>query len=174
MDSMITDVDINKIMDDVVGMRESEAALNNIQFHKEYQTELPLVYSEPSLLRQVFLNLINNAVDAIKKGGTITVKTGLCPDKYSCVVVSIGDTGMGIPQENLGKIFDPFFTTKPPGKGTGLGLSICHGIIKKLGGDITVASQVGRGTTFTVKIHIEPPMNLRECEEIKDMEFIAR
>ncbi|GAB6057447.1 sensor histidine kinase [Desulfonatronum parangueonense] len=173
MDSMITDVDINKIMDDVVGMRESAAALNNIQFHKEYQSELPLVYSEPSLLRQVFLNLINNAVDAIKKGGAITVKTGVCPDKYSCVVVSINDTGMGIPQENLGKIFDPFFTTKPPGKGTGLGLSICHGIIKKLGGDITVASQVGQGTTFTVKIPIEPPKNLRECEEIKDLEFIS-
>ncbi|TVQ98863.1 MAG: sensor histidine kinase, partial [Desulfovibrionales bacterium] len=111
MDAMITDVDINKIMDDVVGMREAAAALNNIQFHKEYQPELPLVYSEPSLLRQVFLNLINNAVDAIKKGGTITVKTGVCPDKFSCVVVAVSDTGMGIPQENLGKIFDPFFTT---------------------------------------------------------------
>lgn len=173
MDFTIKDVDMNTLLDEVVSMREREASLNNIHFVKEYQQELPLVYSEPSLLRQVFLNLINNAVDAIKKGGGITIKTGLCPDKFSCVVVVVSDTGMGIPQENLDKIFDPFFTTKAPGKGTGLGLSICHGIVKKLGGDITVASQVGQGATFTVKIPIEPPKNLSECNEIKDMEFIT-
>lgn len=174
MDSTIKDIDLNELLDDVVSMREREAALSNITFVKEYQDELPLVYSEPSLLRQVFLNLINNAIDAIKNGGTITVKTGLCPDKRECVVAAVSDSGMGIPQENLDKIFDPFFTTKPPGKGTGLGLSICHGIINKLGGGITVVSQVGQGTTFTVKVPLEPPKKLREYNTvIKDMELIT-
>ena len=83
-----------------------------------------------------------------------TVKTA--PQKNDgqsdLVVIFVRDTGMGIPEENLKKIFDPFFTTKAPGKGTGLGLSICHGIIQKLGGNISVASQVGKGTTFTIKL----------------------
>ncbi|MDI6775800.1 MAG: ATP-binding protein [Syntrophales bacterium] len=148
MESVVKDVELNRLIEEVVSMREREASLNNIKFVKNYQKDLPLIYSDPSLLRQVFLNLINNAIDALQKGGEIKIETVL--DGENPVEVKIGDTGVGIPRENLKKIFDPFFTTKAPGKGTGLGLSICHGIMEKLGGRISVTSQVGEGTVFTV------------------------
>ena len=134
-------------------MREREATYSNIELVKHYETNLPLIHSDPSLLRQVLLNLINNAMDAIQKGGEITVETDI--GEGDSVEIRVSDTGIGIPQENLSKIFDPFFTTKPPGKGTGLGLSICHGIIDKLGGSISVTSQVGKGTTFSIKLPLE-------------------
>lgn len=156
MESVIKDVDMNELLDEVISMREHEASLSNITFIKDYQPDLPRVHSDPSLLRQVFLNLINNAIDAIQKGGEIRVSTQKREDQET-VTVRVTDTGMGIPQENLAKIFDPFFTTKPPGKGTGLGLSICHGIIEKLGGTIGVTSRVGKGTTFAVELPLEHP-----------------
>jgi two-component system, NtrC family, sensor kinase len=153
MESVIKDVDLNKLLDDVIAMRERDANYSNIAFNKKYHQNLPMIYSDPSLLRQVILNLINNAMDAIQKGGEITVETEV--GEGDSIEIRVRDTGTGIPAENLSKIFDPFFTTKPPGKGTGLGLSICHGIIEKLGGSISVASQVGKGTTFTIKLPLE-------------------
>jgi two-component system NtrC family sensor kinase len=101
----------------------------------------------------VFLNLINNARDAIKRGGVIRIETAI--GDGDSIDIRVSDSGPGIPKENLTKIFDPFCTTTPAGKGTGLGLSICHGIIEKLGGDITVASEVGEGTTFTINLPLE-------------------
>ncbi|MBI5584732.1 MAG: two-component sensor histidine kinase [Deltaproteobacteria bacterium] len=153
MESVIKDVDLHKLLDDVIGMRERDANYSNISFIRKYRENLPMIYSDPSLLRQVFLNLINNAMDAIQKGGEITVETEI--GEGDSVEIRVRDTGMGIPAENLGKIFNPFFTTKPPGKGTGLGLSICHGIMEKLGGNISVVSQVGKGTTFIIKLPLE-------------------
>ena len=95
------------------------------------------------------MNLINNSLDAMekKKGGVLTLSTFTKDDQ---VVVEIQDTGLGIPEANLSRLFDPFFTTKPVGKGTGLGLSICYGIIKNLGGEIHVSSQVDQGTIFGI------------------------
>jgi two-component system NtrC family sensor kinase len=153
MESVIKDVDLNKLIEDVLAMRERDAAYSNIDLVKQFHPHLPMIYSDPSLLRQVLLNLVNNAMDAIQKGGKITVTTDI--GEGDSVEIRVGDTGAGIPQENLSKIFDPFFTTKPPGKGTGLGLSICHGIIEKLGGSISVTSQVGQGTTFSIKLPLE-------------------
>lgn len=155
MDSTIRDVDINALVDDVVGMREREATLDNIQILKDLAEDLPIIHSEPSLLRQVLLNLVNNAIDALPKGGAITVRTA--KGEQGGLSFSVADNGIGIPQENLEKIFDPFFTTKLPGKGTGLGLSICHGIIQKLGGTISVTSQPGQGTTFLVQLPAQAP-----------------
>lgn len=100
-------------------------------------------------LNQVIMNLISNAVDSIDGPGTITIETGLEDDLF---VISIRDTGAGIPERVRPKIFDPFFTTKPIGQGTGLGLAISYGIIKDHKGVIEVTSQVGQGSTFTVKI----------------------
>ncbi len=111
---------------------------------------MPLINSDAPLLRQVILNLLNNAVQAIGKNGTVTVITRVADGDQ--VVVHINDDGCGIAKENLTQIFDPFFTTKPQGKGTGLGLSICHGIIERLGGKIAVASEVGKGTSFTLTL----------------------
>ncbi len=161
MESAIRDVDMNALVDDVVGMREREARLSNIEIVKDFSPDLPIIHSEPSLLRQVLLNLINNAIDAIPKGGTITVRTLPNEGGDGGVSFSVSDTGMGIPKENLEKIFDPFFTTKVPGKGTGLGLSICHGIIEKLGGGISVSSQPGAGTMFLVRLPAEAPPEAR-------------
>ncbi|MBF0230713.1 MAG: two-component sensor histidine kinase [Desulfamplus sp.] len=164
MDSVILEVNMHNLIDEVVAMREREASFMNIAILKEYQAELPLIFSDPSLLRQVILNLINNAIDALAKGGELVIGTRIESVKNGSqknnsqndtVVIFIKDSGMGIPEDNLKKIFDPFFTTKPPGKGTGLGLSICHGIIQKLGGSIFAESEVGKGTIFTIKLPIE-------------------
>jgi two-component system NtrC family sensor kinase len=157
MDATIRDVDMNSLVDDVVGMRERDASLDNIQIVKDLEANLPIIHSEPSQLRQVLLNLVNNAIDAIPHGGTITVHTEKSGADDGGVAFSVADTGIGIPRENIEKIFDPFFTTKLPGKGTGLGLSICHGIIQKLGGTITVSSEPGKGTTFLIRLPAQAP-----------------
>jgi len=123
---------------------------------KEYG-DLPLVKCFPNKLNQVFMNLLVNGVHAIEKQGEITIKSWADKDN---AFVSISDTGQGIPEENLNKLFEPFFTTKDVGKGTGLGLSIVYDIVKKdHKGDIEVESEVGIGTTFTVRIPLNNESN---------------
>ena len=102
-------------------------------------------------MQQVLLNILDNAIDAVGRDGTITIRTGAAPDR-SEVFVSVSDTGEGIPPELLSRIFDPFYTTKKVGEGTGLGLAICHSILEKLGGRIHAASAPGQGATFTVTL----------------------
>lgn len=114
---------------------------------------LPLVKCLASQLNQVFMNLIVNASHAIKESGVITIRTGVDGE---WVWVEVSDTGVGIPAENLPRIFDPFFTTKPVGQGTGLGLSLSYNIVQKHSGRIDVISEVGKGTTFTVHLPIDP------------------
>ncbi len=113
--------------------------------------DIPLVRCNLGQLNQVFINLLVNAAQAIEKQGEITVKTWHAGDY---VYVSVADTGSGIPEEKIGRIFEPFFTTKEVGKGTGLGLSIAYDIVKKHTGEIEVASEVDKGTTFTIKIPV--------------------
>ncbi|MFY0568530.1 ATP-binding protein [Archangium lansingense] len=121
---------------------------------------VPLVHADASRLGQVFLNLLINAVQALPEEGSTqnTITVGVRLDTSGRVAVDVSDTGAGIPPEVLARIFDPFFTTKPVGKGTGLGLSICHGIIRGFGGEISVHSEVGRGTTFTVLLPAMQPV----------------
>jgi two-component system NtrC family sensor kinase len=114
--------------------------------------ELPPVTCHAQQLNQVFMNLLVNAAHAIEKQGTITVRTRA---EGGSACVSITDTGCGIPEEIRSRIFEPFFTTKDVGKGTGLGLSISYDIVKRHGGSLEVDSEVGRGTTFTVRLPIE-------------------
>jgi two-component system, NtrC family, sensor kinase len=147
-DPKVREVQLNDILGEIADLSEQRARYSNVKINKHLSGDLPLVHASPSELQQVFLNLINNAIDAIgPNGGSIDITTRV--DDHQ-VVVDVGDSGQGIPKANLVRIFDPFFTTKPVGKGTGLGLSICYGIIKKLGGDISVNSAVGLGTTFHV------------------------
>ncbi|WP_045211205.1 sensor histidine kinase [Desulfonatronovibrio magnus] len=153
MDATLRKVDLNQLIDEVAALREKEATLYSIKFIRDYDETLPMILTDSSQVRQVLFNLINNAIDAIDKNGEIHLSTR--KNKDSSVAITIRDTGTGIHQENLTRIFDPFFTTKEPGKGTGLGLSICHGIIEKLGGTIFVASKVGEGTTFTIRLPLE-------------------
>jgi len=140
---------VSEVIEGMTRLVEKEAQKNNVTITREYQADLPPVFGDPPLLRQVVLNLLTNAAYAIGQDGAITITTRAAGD---AVEIIITDTGAGIPPGNLAKVFDPFFTTKPAGQGTGLGLSICYGIIQKMGGRISVESQVGRGTAFTVSL----------------------
>jgi two-component system NtrC family sensor kinase len=149
-DPVIQAVEVNRIIENMTMLVEKEARHKNITIVRHYDATLPVIYSDAPQLRQVILNFLTNATQAIGKDGVVTITTR--PSNDDAVDIVISDTGCGIPEANLGKIFDPFFTTKPPGQGTGLGLSICHGIILRLGGRIAVASTVGQGTEFTITL----------------------
>jgi two-component system NtrC family sensor kinase len=151
-DSRVNEINLNELLEDIVALSSQRAKFTNVVIKTDFQEDLPLVKVSSSEMQQVFINLVNNSLDAMeKRGGTITIKSSVAGDY---VVVEVMDNGPGIPKANLSRIFDPFFTTKPVGKGTGLGLSIVYGIIKKLGGDIEVHSTVGVETTFRVKIPV--------------------
>ncbi len=146
-------VDINEALTEVIGFLEKEILFRKISLQLNLQKNLPKVTSDKGQLQQVFLNIINNAIDAVKAEGQITASS--YTQNNQLVRVSISDNGHGIPKEILKHIFEPFYTTKEKGKGTGLGLSISYGIMQKLGGTIYVESEVKRGTTFTVEIPID-------------------
>ncbi|MFZ9151062.1 MAG: sensor histidine kinase, partial [Burkholderiales bacterium] len=130
--------------------------LKHLKINRQFG-DIPAITCSPSQLNQVFLNLINNAAQAIESGtGELTLKTRVEDAQH--VAVEISDNGKGIPPEIMSKIFDPFFTTKAVGKGTGLGLSISYKIIEQHGGKISVNSVVGKGTTFTILLPLAPPV----------------
>jgi two-component system NtrC family sensor kinase len=144
-------VDINNILDEILLLHEKQLRELDIKIISDFADGLGWVNASKNQLRQVFLNMVANARDAMPTGGSLTVSTS---DDADLVKIKITDTGMGIPEENLSKIFDSFFTTKDEVKGVGLGLSVCYGFIKDHGGDITVQSQVGSGTTFTITLPV--------------------
>ncbi len=140
-------VSINDLLKETISFLEKELLYHKIELFTELDTYLPAISINSSEVQQVFLNILNNSIDAIGAGGSIRISTASDSEN---IMVSFCDTGEGMPEEILNKIFDPFFTTKKVGKGTGLGLSVSYNIIKKLGGDIKVLSKVGEGTTFTI------------------------
>ena len=115
--------------------------------------DLPPIAGDRSQLSQVILNLVVNAVQAMQERGTLTITTRFDPAN-DAVEMAFADTGRGIAPEDLGRVFDPFFTTKTDGQGTGLGLSIAYGIVTRHHGTITVESEVGRGTTFRIRLPV--------------------
>ena len=147
-DPTVKTTQLNELIKEVVDLCQQRAHYSNVKINTNLQDSLPLVNVSPSEVQQVLLNLINNSLDAMgDKGGTISVTSRVDDNN---VVVDVADDGPGIPEANLMRVFEPFFTTKPVGQGTGLGLSICYGIVKKMGGDIQVESELGVGTTFHV------------------------
>jgi two-component system NtrC family sensor kinase len=147
MDVKFETLDLNDLIREVLSFLEKEAFHRRIGVRLQLAEDLPKISSDWGQLQQVFLNILNNAFEAVEDGGEVTIanwESG--PD---AVAVSILDNGKGMPDETMRHIFEPFFTTKV-GYGTGLGLSITYGIVKRLGGDIEVRSRVGEGTTFTV------------------------
>ncbi|RPJ14191.1 MAG: two-component sensor histidine kinase, partial [Desulfobacteraceae bacterium] len=140
-----------EVINEAISFYAQRAKFGNVVIKSNLQENLPIIRLSHTEIQQVLLNLMNNALDSLEenKGGNITFVSRLEGEE---VVISVEDDGPGIPRANLGRIFDPFFTTKPVGKGTGLGLSICYGIIKETGGDITVRSGIGAGTTFNVRL----------------------
>ncbi|MFH2218968.1 MAG: cache domain-containing protein [Pseudomonadota bacterium] len=152
-DSRVQIVQINELIEDVVGLSEQRAKYSKVSITKQLENDLPFIEASQTEMQQVFLNLINNSLDAMdsRGGGVITIASRAEDEN---IVIDLGDNGPGIHRDYLSRIFDPFFTTKPVGKGTGLGLSICYGIIKKMGGEINVKSVIGLGTTFSIQIPI--------------------
>lgn len=148
-DQKIEPVDLSRLIREMLDLAGPKAHFNEVNISFKSDPDLPLVAASSTDLHQVFMNLINNAIDAMEdNGGQLRIEIGkLSKDK---AVVTISDTGEGISADNIQKIYDPFFTTKPAGKGTGLGLSICYGIIINLGGEINVRSVPGSGTIFKV------------------------
>jgi len=143
----IIDVNVNELLNHLIDFIGGELHLKNITIKKDYEDNLPNIRSDHSKLRQVFQNIVLNAMTAVEKDGEISLTTRAVK---SGVAVTIGDDGPGIGEENMENIFDPLFTTKP--EGAGLGLSICINILQKLGGHISVKSEPKRGTAFTVEL----------------------
>lgn len=143
--------DVHKFLDDLLQFSKFLLNNNKIRLEKEYSPILPSGWGDEELLKQVFLNLILNAVQSMPKGGVLKVKTGAgekLKDNTQFLEIKIIDTGDGITEDNLKKIFNPFFTTRE--RGTGLGLAIVHNIIELHKGIIEVESKVGMGTAFTI------------------------
>jgi len=140
-------VDLNTVLDEILLLHEKQLQENDIKIKMSLAKALPQINASKDQLRQVFLNLVANARDAMPDGGTLSVTTAADPEN---VRIEIVDSGMGIKEEHQKKIFDSFFTTKDSVKGVGLGLSVCYGFIKDHGGDIQVKSKVDSGTTFTI------------------------
>jgi len=146
---------LNTVLRDCIALLENQAIFHNILITKDLQEDLPLVICDPSQIERVFINLIINAVEAMDDKGEITIQTKHVDDD-DFVEVVITDNGHGINPEDFDRIFDPFFTTKDVGHGTGLGLAISFGIVKAHGGSISVESEVGKGTSFTIRL----PLNV--------------
>lgn len=139
---------VNEILEDVVsGLMEHQLQVSNVKLIRDYDRETPEILVDPDQLRQVFLNIMNNASDALSGPGAVTLVTR--QDEAS-VRVTITDTGKGMSSEQMQKIFLPFFTTKEVGKGTGLGLAISLSIVEEMGGHLEVQSIPGKGSSFTV------------------------
>lgn len=147
-------IELSQLVGEVLGFLGKEAEYRNITINVSEPEKLPVIISDRGQLQQVFLNIINNAFAALDDGGRLDIH--LAPKGADRVEVMISDNGCGIPPENLKRIFEPFFSTKGR-KGTGLGLAITYGIVKKLGGEISVESEVGRGTSFRVTLPVGKP-----------------
>jgi two-component system NtrC family sensor kinase len=139
--------DMNTILDEILLLVTKQLQEHTIRVSRSLDPDIPHVNASRNQLRQVFLNLITNARDAMPEGGTLIIRTSY--DK-GYVNIEIEDTGVGIPEENLSRVFEAFFTTKDNVKDVGLGLSVCYGFVEDHGGDIKVSSRVGEGTKFTV------------------------
>lgn len=156
------ETDIHQLIDKTVSEVMLQPSYDGVEIVREYAQGPMRIQADPNQLKQVFINLLNNAAEAIQDQGTIRISTRKLDHEW--VEIQISDTGHGIPAENLDKMFTPFFTTKGVGQGTGLGLSIAYGIVKMHRGQISVKSDQGRGTTFTIRL----PMNLEKRSIARD------
>ena len=148
-------VQINQILEETLALRDYDLRMKNIRVHLELAPDLPVTAADPHQLQQVFLNLVNNAVDAVLESaseGDLWVRTKVRGHRLA---VEFADSGPGVKEPS--RVFDPFYTTKPVGKGTGLGLSICYGIVTEHGGTITVRNTSPRGASFTIELPFQAP-----------------
>ena len=153
----IENIDLNKIVSEVLTLASKQPSFQKVEIIKTLEPSLPLMSGDPVQLKEVFLNIVSNAGEAMPEGGKMMVSSRFNTGGGNVEVV-IRDTGLGIPAENLNKIFMPFFTTKKIGQGTGLGLAIAYGIVKMHRGSIDVESKPKEGTTFVVKLPLANPV----------------
>ncbi|PYT88296.1 MAG: hypothetical protein DMG36_24425 [Acidobacteria bacterium] len=147
-------VKMNQTLEETLALRDYDLRMNNIRVHLDLASDLPVTAADPHQLQQVFLNMVNNAVDAILEvstDGDLWVRTGMEGER---LVIEFTDSGPGV--KDPSRVFDPFYTTKPVGKGTGLGLSICYGIVTEHGGAIRVRNVPTRGACFTIELPCQP------------------
>lgn len=148
-EAILAEVDITELIKEVIQLIQKEAKDKEIIVELQTDDDLKPIWADPNHIRQVLINLLNNAIHATLEQGCITFQVEATANDIS---ITVSDTGMGIPKENLEKIFEPFFSTKAPGEGTGLGLFVTKEIVEKLGGKIQVDSRVGQGARFVVKL----------------------
>ena len=152
------EVDIHQVITDTLSLLEHQFKSARIRVERELQAGDPVTFGNSGKLQQVFLNLFVNARDAMAEGGELRVRTETVDSK---IEVFVQDSGAGITRENIKKIYDPFFTTKAVGKGTGLGLSVSYGILQEHGGNISVESKEGLGTSFKLELPlVRKPVNV--------------
>ena len=154
-DDTVGDVDLNLTVDFILNFLNFEAARRGVTILKQFDHTLPVLRLDANMLKQILLNIIMNALQAMEEGGgKLLVET--IPAGCDHVSFVIADNGPGIPAESIKRIFDRYFTTKKPGEGTGLGLFVTKSLVENLGGEITVRSRSGLGTTFTVTLPVRP------------------
>jgi len=143
--------DLAALIADVVSVAEPHAKQADARVMSDVPADLPMMMIDGTQIRQMLLNLVKNGIDAVRDEGRIRIAARLRP-AGEAMEITVSDNGCGIPKEDLSKLFTPFFTTKEMGKGTGLGLAIAYGVVKMHSGDITVQSEAGKGTTFSVRL----------------------
>jgi len=153
--------DLNAVLREALNLTRNQASIHRVNVTEALGPALPHLVIDPNQIQEVAVNAIVNAIDAMPDGGELTVRTRAIEENGArWAEFEMADTGCGIQPENLERVFDPFFTTKQTGKGTGLGLAVSYGIVTEHGGQIRLASEVGRGTTITVRLPVtakEPP-----------------
>ena len=162
---------LDTMLHELVEHARQQPAFAHIQIVEKIAPDLPQIEADPTQLPNIFVNLVDNAADAMPEGGTLTIQADPSPERQS-VVVQVKDTGCGIPQEHVKQLFSPFFTTKPVGQGTGLGLSIAYGVVKMHQGTIQVRSKVGEGTTFTISLPVHLPKHSTQAVQPEDSTFL--
>jgi signal transduction histidine kinase len=154
--------DLHELLDRVLELFAPHWKEKGIQITRRFSPSLPPLIVSGDRIRQVFINLLRNAEDAMENGGTVTLTTRLEPASTEWhedhIVIGVEDTGCGIPARDLPRVFDPFFTTKKSGTGTGLGLSVSYGIVRSYGGTIEIDSEPGRGTRVRVSLPLIRPV----------------
>jgi two-component system NtrC family sensor kinase len=159
MDVEIQPIKFKELIEEVLGFLGKEAEYRGIKVNVDVWDQIPTIESDRGKLQQILLNLVNNAFAAMADGGHLDIK--VYRRSAESIWVKVTDNGCGIREADLKRIFEPFFSTKKTKGGTGLGLSITYGLVRELGGDINVESEVGKGTTFTVTLPLEAKQRKR-------------
>jgi signal transduction histidine kinase len=160
-ESAVAEVNLTELAEEAIQLITHEAQNRDIKIVRQMEPSLNPIWSDAYQIRQVLLNLLTNAIHAVNSDGTVTIAV---EDVGDSQVITVSDSGQGIPRENLDKIFEPFFSTKPPGQGTGLGLFVSRGIIEKLGGTVEAESTIGQGASFCIRL----PKHQKKTDEFNE------